>query len=279
MKYLFSVQTGLFITAAQWICMGLNFAATPPAPDIWEDHLVHPFDAIVLTEQQIDRFLLRLSESNPARAAELEKIRITQPRQFRWEIREEMSNRFFQRIIPPVETEPESPAAPVQPASVSDAALARHEELVAWLAKSFPQQAKELQINPMLSEARINELRERYEPIMRAERSNPPLAETMKDDIATQMRCDELLMELPYADPPQREDIINEIKILTAKRFDLIVLKRRLQHEFLQNRLEQLRQELEKQRQEIESLKNSKNYAVEERVRELIERADQADWN
>jgi hypothetical protein len=245
--------------------------------DIWEDHLVHPFDAMVLTEQQIDRFLVRLSQSSPERAAELEKMRITQPQRFRWEIREEFANRFFQRVIPPVDSaaKPAVPSIPpTPPAPPSDASLKRYAELKSWLEKTYPQQANELKANPMPSESRMNELYNRYDPVMRAERTNPPLAEAMKEDIATQLRCDELLMELPYADEKGRETIIKELDELTAKRFDLIVLKRQLQNDQLRRRLERLSQELDKQKTELDTLKKSKEQAVKDRVKELVERSD-----
>lgn len=272
------------LAAACLFCVSLSVADTPTAPktDIWEDHLVHPFDAMVLTEQQIDRFLVRLAQSNPERAAELEKMRITHPQQFRWEIREELANRFFQRVVVPeaAEPKPATPAEPaVQPDPPSDAVRKRHEELLAWLEKAFPQQAAELKANPTLSEARMNELYNRYEPVMRAERTHPPLAEAMKEDIATQMQCDALLMELTYADPQEREKIIGHINDLTAKRFDLIVLKRQLQHDQLRRRLERLSQELDKQKEELDALRNGKGQAVTDRVKELIERTDKTNWN
>jgi hypothetical protein len=257
-------------------------AAETPKTDIWEDHLMHPFDAIVLTEQQIDRFLARLSQTNAERAGELEKMRITNPQQFRWEIREEMANRFFQSTRQPAaaDTKPAPSAPPAAvPAPPSEAVQKRHGELIVWLEKNFPRQAGELKANPSPSAERITELLNRYDPVMRAERSNPPLAEVMIEDIKTQIRCDELLMDLPYANPEEREAIIKELDELTAKRFDLIVRKRELQHELLRRRLNRLQQELDTQKQEMDLLKSAKEPSVKQRVKELVERTDKTNWN
>lgn len=257
-------------------------AAETPKTDIWEDHLVHPFDSIVLTEQQIDRFLARLSQTKADRAGELEKMRITNPQQFRWEIREEMANRFFQSTHQPagavIKPDPSSQPAPA-PVPPSEAVQKRHEELIVWLEKNFPRQAGELKANPSPSAERITELLNRYDPVMRAERSNPPLAEAMIEDIKTQIRCDELLMDLPYANPEEREAIIKELDELTAKRFDLIVRKRELQHEQLRRRLDKLQHELDTQKQEMDLLKGAKEQSVKQRVMELVERTDKTNWN
>lgn len=282
MKHLPCVPWNGLLAIVVVLCATFSVADPPteqPKTDIWEDHLVYPFDLVVLTDRQIDRFLSRLSESNPARAADLEKIRITHPQQFRWEIRDEMASRFFGRTAPSDTVEP-SPSIPADPpVGVEDAEQKRYRDLVVWLEQNFPQQAEELKANPAISESRVNELFRRYEPVMRTERNNPPLADAMKEDISVQMQCDALLLILPYVDEPARNRIIHRIDELTAKRFDLILLKRQLQHDQLQRRLERLSQELARQNEEIELLKSGKDLAVKDRVNELVKRADNADWD
>jgi len=274
------------IAAVMWIVCAAFSAADSTGEetttDIWQDALIHPFDSIVLTEQQIDRFLARLAQSSPERAAELGKMRLTHPQQFRWEIREEMSQRFFQRIQPPAETEPEtkptSAVAAEPPVEQDEAMLKRRTELVAWLETHFPRQAEELKANPSPSAERLDHLFTRYEPIMRAERTHPPLAEAMIEDITVQMRRDELLMELQYAEAAESEAIIAELEDLVAKRFDLIILKRQLQHDQLHRRLARLQQELDRQKQELDALKKTKDQSVKARVGELLKSVEKADW-
>lgn len=282
MKHLPYGHKHALVTLVWLVVTTLGFCETPtelPKTNIWEDHLVHPFDAIVLSEQQIDRFLLRLSESSPARSAELQKIRITHPQQFRWEIRDEMANRFFERVIPPSPAKPKPPTDVRPPAVPVDTTQKRYTDLIVWLETNFPQQAEDLKANPAPSEARFDELFGRYEPVMRVERSNPPLAEAMKKDFAVQMQCDELLLKLLHADEQARKKIIRQLDELTGKRFDLIILKRQLQYDHLQRRLERLSQELDRQKEEIVILKSGKDVAVKDRVKELVERADKADWD
>ncbi len=270
------------------MCGGLSFAegeAEAPKPNIWEEALIHPLDGMVLTDQRIDQFLARLSKSNPDRAGELEKMRITNPQQFRWEIREEITNRFFQSVIPtpPAEGESKTATPPSPPAGGSGQSAEEvqktHHDLIVWLEKNFPQHADEMKANPAPSTERIEELIKRYDPIIRAEKSNPPLAEAMKEDIKNQMQCDEILMDIPYADEKGREALIKSLNDLLSKRFDLIVRKRELQYEQLYRRLERLQQELNKQKEEIDKLKGAKEETVNERVKVLMDRADKADWN
>jgi triphosphoribosyl-dephospho-CoA synthetase len=101
----------------------------------------------------------------------------------------------------------------------------------------------------------------------------------MKEDIKNQMQCDEILMDIPYADEKGREALIKSLNDLLSKRFDLIVRKRELQYEQLYRRLERLQQELNKQKEEIDKLKGAKEETVNERVKVLMDRADKADWN
>ncbi len=281
-----SYQLVCLFMAGVWLvgsaCTAAEASANdaPSETDIWQDALIHPFDAIVLTESQIDRFLERLSQTNPARAAELERSRITRPQQFRWEIREEMANRFFQRIQPPDEPAPAVEPTPTEPPAEPDAALRQKQaELIDWLEKNFPKQAKDLKADLPLTAERMDELRGRYDPMMRAERFNPPLAEAMKEDLRVQMRRDELLMELQLENPDKREAIVNELEQLVSKRFDLIIRKRELQHGHIRNRLNQLQEELDRQQKEINTLRNAKTHSVRARVEELIQSAEKTDWD
>lgn len=285
MKNPSTVLTGLVAAGAGIVCFVLGMSnvlaaeSEADAADMWREALIHPFDAITLSDQHIDRFLTRLEESDPERAAELKKMRITNPQQFRWEIREEIANRFFRQIKPtekpetPKETPPvEAPPPPKEP----DAAKQKLADLTAWLETHFPQQAEALKSNPAPSAEHLDTLFARYEPIMRLERVNPPLAEAMLEDIKVQMRRDELLMELQYAEEDEKEAIIKELESLVAKRFDLIIRKRQLQHDHLSRRLNRLQEELEKQRQGLEALQKTKEQSVKARVEALLKSVEKA---
>ena len=278
------------IVLAGWLAgVGSSFGAADPnvpQPSIWEDPLIDPFGGVVLTERRIDQFLERLAKTNPGRAGELGALRIAQPQQFRSQIREEMAKRFFQSIRQPSGAEPQPAAAPPPvsppaspPEQTGDAVQHKHKELIAWLEKNFPQQADELKANPAPSPGRIAELLNRYEPVMRAERDNPPLAAAMKEDITIQMQSDELLMDLQYADEKEREAIIKELNTLTSTRFDLIVRKREIQYEQLRGRLAKLQQDLDKQKSELDKLKGDKEKSIKDRVAELVERTQKTNWN
>lgn len=274
------------IVLAGWLAgVGSGFGATDPnvpKTNIWEDPLIDPFGGITLTERRIDQFIERLAKTNPNRAGELGALRIAQPEQFRSQIREEMAKRFFQSIRQPSGAESQPAATPTpapSPEQAGDAVQNKHKDLIAWLEKNFPPQAEELKANPAPSPERVAELLNRYEPVMRAEVDNPPLATAMKEDIAIQMQTDELLMDLQYADEKEREAIIKELDSLTSTRFDLIVRKREIQYEQLRGRLEKLQQDLDKQKGELDKLKDEKEKSIKDRVAELVERTQKTNWN
>ena len=252
---------------------------TPETTNIWEDSLIYPFGDIALTDRRIDQFLERLSKTNPRRANELKALRTAQPEQFRIQIRDEMTSRFFQSASQSVRTRPAPDTAaasdPQHPVKPGEELL----ELIAWLEQNFPRQAEELKTVPAPSAERIAELVGRFEPVMRAEHQNPPLAAIMKDDIAIQMQNDELLMDLQYANEQEREAIIKELEKLTSQRFDLIVRKREIQYEQLRQRLEKLQQNLEKQKADLDKLKATKEKTITDRVQDMVEYTRKANWN
>jgi len=274
------------VVLAGWLAgVGLSAAAASTVvsqPNIWEDPLIDPVSSVVLTERRIDQFIDRLSKTNPNRANELAALRITQPEHFRRQIRDEMTKRFFLSARSSAEAGSKpagpSPSAP-RPEQTGSAVQAKHKELIAWLEKNFPQQAEELKAKPSPSPERIAELLNRYEPVMRAERGNPPLAAAMKEDIAVQMQSDELLMDLQYATEKEREAIIKELNALTSTRFDLIVRKREIQYDQLRSRLEKLQQDLDNQKSELDKLKSNKEKTIKDRVKELVERTQKTNWN
>jgi hypothetical protein len=259
--------------------IGQSLMATPPileSSNIWEDSMIYPFGDIALTDKRIDQFMERLSKTNPQRASELQALRAAEPEQFRLQVRNEMTNRFFQS------TRQSTGGLASDTALISDPnhpvkSGPEYLELIAWLEKNFPRQAAELKA--VSSDARVAELVDRYGPVMIAEHLNPPLAAVMKEDIAIQMQSDELLMDLRYATDTEREALIKELENLTSQRFDLIVRKREIQYEQLRQRLEKLQKNLEKQKAELDKLKAHKENTIGDRVTEMVEYTQKANWN
>ena len=274
------------VVLAGWLAGAGLIAATAstdvPQPSIWEDPLIDPVGSVVLTERRINQFIERLSKTNPNRANDLAALRIAHPERFHRQIRDEMAKRFFLSTRSSAEAKSKPAATPQsasRPEQTGGAVQAKHKELIAWLEKNFPQQAEELKAKPSPSSERIAELLNRYEPVMRAERGNPPLAAAMKEDIAAQMQSDELLMDLQDATEKEREAIIKELNALTSTRFDLIVRKREIQYDQLRSRLEKLQRDLDNQKTELDKLKGNKEKTIKDRVEELVERTQKTNWN
>lgn len=158
-----------------------------------------------------------------------------------------------------------------------------HNELIAWLEKNAPDEAVKLkQLRDKQPEdyvMRTAELMRKYAPIMRAEKDNPKLAETMKEDLEIQRQRDELLQRIGSAQGEEKDKLIAELKTLINRRFDLIIAKKQLQYDDLRKRLEDLQKEVKTREKELETHKANKDKAVEEHLKDLISRTEKVNWD
>lgn len=263
----------------------------------WQEELLRPEPPKALSEERINTFLEHLRQQNPARADELEKLRIDNPEQFRLEIREEFANRLRQirqqhehgdRENPTPPPSPDGmPRTPGQPGEVRGQWKERlekmHNELLAWLEKNVPDEAVKLknlrEKQPEEYVTRTSELMRKYAPIMRAEKDNPQLAEVMKEDLENQRRQDELLHQIASATGEEKDKLTAELKTVIVRRFDLIIAKKQMQYDDLRKRLDELNKEVKAREGELENQKANKDKAIEERLTELVSRAQKVNWD
>jgi hypothetical protein len=158
-----------------------------------------------------------------------------------------------------------------------------HNEFIAWLEKNYPDKAKELkelrERDPDGYVVKIGEVMRRYEPIMRAQKTDPKLAEIMTEDLELQTQRDKILQELRFAKDPQRKGLIKELKEVLNRRFDVIMAQKQIQYDQLLARLEKLKAEVGKRENELEKLKANKGKAVEEHLQELIDQTEKIKWD
>jgi len=260
-----------------------------------------------MSEERITQFLEQIRKENPAKADELEKLRKENPDEFRTQFRAEFIKQMRQRRereyqggpgTPPGSESrpgPGGPQGPLSPGRAEQPGQPRpmggrwermekmHNDFIAWLEKNYPDQAESLKSlqekKPEEYMPRAMELMHRYEPIMRAEKDNPKLAQVLKDDLELQKQRDALLRQIHSATGKEREKLVAQLKENVSRRFDVIMSKKQLQYDDLKKRLEDLKKEVKTREGELEKLKTTKDKAVTEHLNELVSQAEKVQWD
>lgn len=268
-----------------------------PAKDEFWMQEQNPGEHRVMSEERIGQFMEQLRQQDPQRADELEALRTKNPEQFRTELRNEFGKRFQQMrqrggrpdMQPGQPQGPEQPFTPRGPMAGGQGGDIRgrmenyHNEFLAWLEKNDPQRAEHLkelhEKKPELYMSQIWETMRKYEPIIRAEKTNPKLAEVLKEDMELLQKRDKLVEDIRFAKDPDREKLVDQLREVTAKRFDIIIAKKQLQYDELKARLDELKKEVEKRATELDKYKADKDKSVGDHVKELLEQSQKMRWD
>ena len=210
-------------------------------------------------EVMIKAMMERIANTDPLRAEELEKLRETDPEEFKKEIGKtmrEMSHRPVrscdrqkgrrgrgQRMEMPFETRGQGGRR--WPAIMRQ----RHEEYLEWLQDNYPDQAKELielrEQDPQLYMRRLGLSFKTYGKIAEAAKENLKLAEILKEDLELKKQRDGLLSRIKdTTDDKKKQQLVKELEEVVSARFDLVVERTQIRYEQLSQKLERLKKEL-----------------------------------
>lgn len=212
-----------------------------------------------LTDEEIDRIMKSLRESNPEKAKELAKLREKDPKKFQDQLREHGREEFGKIIRERIDKWRKQ----------------RREDFLKWLDKNFHRQAEELKKlqDPDLYLKKYEIIRRKYWPIYEAERRNPELGEILKEKLRLTERQDRLLRGIKTAkEENKKKDLINKLKEVVSSRFDLFVREKQIAYKRLRERLEELRKRVEESQAEIDKLMNpkTKKQNIDKRVDDLL---------
>lgn len=287
--------------------------------DIWLDEPPETQRRFKLTDERIEEFLDQLAEAHPERAAELRKLRKSNPEQFRKELREAFAERRRMGGHPGDEPRGEGrggarerpgrgpgrmrgrPEMEAGPGPRSGGGRGdrggrrerwrerierRHDEYIEWLKKNFPEEAKKLtrlrEKDPEDPEAYIQKVmasRDKFEEIMEAQERSPELAEVLKEEFELKRDRAKLLEKISTAQGKQRKKLMQKLEEVVNTRFDLIVRKKQLRYEHLLRRLARLQKEVKQREAEVENLKSKKAQIIQERLEELTSKTEKMDWD
>lgn len=264
--------------------------------DIWNDRSPRQSRPPELTAEQMKSFVDGLAKEDKALVDKLNKLREDNPEKFREEVRSLMRQKAGggpRGPRGPQGSEGKGPAGAGQGGQRRggwnhERMKAELDKYIKWLEENYPDEAKKLAVALKEGEKTENyenyyrrfwsSRRSKYGQIMDMEKRNPELAEVMKEDMSLQQSRDELVKKIRGAKGKQLAKIKGELKKIVERRFDLIVIKKRLRYEELKKRIEQLQKEVAEQEAELGELKKQKATQTEERLKELIGTEEKINW-
>ena len=232
-----------------------------------------------LTEERIERMMSRLKEADPEKAEELEKLRKEDPEKFGAELRRLMARRDARRTPVPRTAARRTTRGPRRPPG------GRDEDLLEWFREKHPKRAgwlERLQEEDSERYGReVEHLRGRYGRIVRMRKENPELAKVLEEDLELKEERDELLGLLRLVtEEEKRAKLVEELREVVNKRFDLIVKKRRMEYEGLRKRLEELEKKVKQSEAQVQRWQDPKfkSMNVQTRVEELVSGLEEFKW-
>ena len=274
------------VFAAMMLTIAAIAQLSPPAvaqEDIWSDQPGRRDRQFELTKERIQEILKHLDQVDPERAKELRKLQKNKPEEFKSQIRKTMRQQTH--TAQGREGQPQTRPGGQERGwrgRCQEHEKKRLEAFLEWFKKNYPAQAQQLmelaEKDAEKYTKKLADLRKRYEPVMRAGKNNPELAGVLKEDIELQNHRQKLLREIRKADKKEKEELLEQLKQIVNRRFDLIVIKKQLRYEDLLRKLQKMQNDLVKRQAELQQLQQDKQETTEQRLQELLGKTETIDW-
>lgn len=259
-----------------------------------------------LTDESIKHIMERLAEVNPAKAAELAKLRDKNPEEFKAELTKTIREEFRQRLgeqrgqmgsrrgEPGPNVPVMGPGGPGEPGRRGwysgrrreERMRERYAEHLEWLETNEPEEAQKLaalkEKEPGLYLRQIAISFRKWRRIQEAEKDNPELAQVLKEDLPLRDAQGKLIRKIKAAgDDDEKKELIEELKEVLSDRFDLIVRRKQIEYEQLLEKLKKLQEEIEKSKAKVEKWKNAefKEENVKAHLEALISETQKFPWH
>jgi len=221
-----------------------------------------------LTDEEIERIMKKLRQSNLEKAKELEKLRKEDPEEFQSELRRHGREEFGKIIRERINKWKEK----------------IREEFIEWLGKNYRREAAELaklKGKPELYWKKFELLRNKYWRIFEEEKRNPELAEVLKEDLRLRERRDELLRKIKTEkNGKKKKELIAQLQEVIGDRYDLIIRQKQIAYERLLKRLEELKKRIRESRHEIAESRQEKvrKENIKKRTEDLLKEIKKFKW-
>ncbi|HUS73854.1 MAG TPA: hypothetical protein VMY06_12390 [Sedimentisphaerales bacterium] len=222
-----------------------------------------------LTDEDIERIMKSLSQTDPGKVKELEKLRKEDPNEFQSELRKHGREEFGKIIRERMNKWRER----------------RREEFIEWLGKNYRRDAAELaklKGNTELYWKKYELIRNKYRRIFEEERRNPELADVLKEDLRLRERRDELLHKIKTTkDDKKKKELIAQLQEVIGDRYDLIIRQKQIAYEQLLKRLEDLKRKIRESRDGIAEFRQEKvrKENIKKQTEDLLKEIKKFKWN
>ncbi len=214
-----------------------------------------------LTDEEIERIVKSLKESDPEKAKELLKIREEDPNRFRFELGRHGGEEYHKILRERTERWWKQQQA----------------EFLQWLKKNYYEVAEELEAlkekDAKLYWDKFGSISRIYWCIYDAEKRNPELANVLKEDLELKKTRDEILEKAKSAESDkEKNELAEQLDEVIGRRYDLILKRKQIEYERLLRRVKQLQKQLEESKTEIDGWRDEKTKQenVKNRVNELL---------
>lgn len=221
-----------------------------------------------LTDEEVERIMKKMRESDPGKAKELDKLRKENPEEFQSELRKHGREEFGKIIRERMNKWREK----------------RRDDFIEWLGKNYRRDAAELAKLKGKAELywkKFELIRNKYWRIFEEERRNPELAEVLKEDLRLRKRRDELLQKIKTEkDEKKRKELIAQLEEVVGDRYDLIIRQKQIAYERLLKRLEDLKRQIRESRGEIAESRQEKvkKENIKKRTEDLLKEIRKFKW-
>jgi hypothetical protein len=213
-----------------------------------------------LKDEEIERIMKSIRESNPEKAKELEKMRKEDEKRFREQLREHGRDEFSKIVMERIEKWRKQ----------------RREEFLKWLEENFRRQAEELKRllqDPDLYLKKYDVIRQKYWRIFEEDQRNPELGAVLKEKLRLAGWRDRLLGQIRgEKNEKKKQELIKKLREAVSRRFDLVVREKQIAYKWLRDRLEDLKRRVEESQALIDELKKPevRKKNIDKRVEELL---------
>lgn len=242
-----------------------------------------------LTDEAAERIMNRLKQSDPQKADELQRLRDKDAEKFKAELRKVMRERFGKRFRQRGERFGRAGRKFKGHGTGMRRGMRRgmreeHSGHLGWLRENCPKEARRLaelkDRRPDLYGRRLRLGQRRYGRIARAAKESPELAKVLKEDLELKDKRNKLLREIRTAGDDEKQQLVEELRTVVGRRFDLVVKRKQMRYELLQKRIAKMQERVKKSEAEVEKWKSAavRQKNVNERVAELISQTEKFNW-
>ncbi len=239
-------------------------------------------------QKAYDQVMQMIREQNPEKGKELQKLRKEKDFIFENKLRQAVRSTFApEKTVEILEflNEQKQLKRLEQGLPIGSRMRRLYYDLIKWLEDNYPQEASRLkQIQDKDKKLFVQNMTtaiKKYRDIMETERTNPQLADLMKKELQFNEKIFQLQQKIENSkDEAKKKELIDELKNVLGKKYDVLIAKKQLAYDSLKIRLENLKKQLERSEEKIKNWKSAetKELNIKQRLEEILNNDHEFTW-